>query len=63
MPLYEYKCNNCKKVFERLNNIYDNSDEFCPVCGSVSHKILSHSSFVLKGGGWYASGYSKQPKS
>lgn len=63
MPLYEYKCNKCKKVFERLNNINDNSDEICPICGSVSHKILSHSTFVLKGGGWYASGYSKQPKS
>ena len=60
MPLYEYECPNCGNVFERLKKFYDKSEEVCE-CGTPAHKIISNSSFRLKGGGWYASGYSKNP--
>jgi len=34
----------------------------CPNCGETCHRIISQSTFALKGGGWYASGYSKEKK-
>ncbi|MCX7959820.1 MAG: zinc ribbon domain-containing protein [Deltaproteobacteria bacterium] len=41
MPLYEYKCGNCKKIFEELiRNISDESGISCPVCGSKEIKRL-----------------------
>ncbi len=32
----------------------------CWRCGGEAKKIISNSTFALKGGGWFASGYSKK---
>jgi len=29
----------------------------CPDCGTLSARMLSNTSFILKGGGWFASSY------
>jgi len=63
MPIYEYECEHCGKVFEKYKRFYENSNNEICKCGHKAHKIISNSTFVLKGGGWYASGYSSQPKS
>jgi putative FmdB family regulatory protein len=57
MPIYEYQCKKCGKAFEVFQGITDpavNSFKFCR--GSV-RKLMSLSSFHLKGGGWYATDY------
>jgi putative FmdB family regulatory protein len=60
MPIYEYACENCGKVTEKLVNISsDNQETDCPECGGKAVKIMSASAFHLKGGGWYSQGYSK----
>jgi|UniRef100_A0A7C4EUC5 putative FmdB family regulatory protein len=42
MPIYEFKCSNCGKEFERLMFASDHSQPECPVCGSTdTSKILS----------------------
>ncbi len=58
MPVYEYECSGCKKVFEVQQKISEAPLEACPECGDTVKKIVSMSSFQLKGGGWYADGYS-----
>lgn len=58
MPIYEYNCQDCKQIFEEWQKDYEERDIPCPVCGGNASRIMSSSSFVLKGGGWYASGYS-----
>lgn len=58
MPIYEYHCQECKQIFEEWQKDYEERDIPCPVCGGNAKRIISSSSFVLKGGGWYASGYS-----
>jgi len=58
MPIYEYECETCEKVFEVQQRISDNPLKRCPVCHGVVKKLVSMSSFQLKGGGWYADGYS-----
>ena len=54
MPIYEYQCPNCQKVFEEWTHVTDmQAQEPCPDCGTPSPRVMSHTSFVLKGGGWY----------
>jgi putative FmdB family regulatory protein len=59
MPVYEYICKACDHEFEREQRISDNPIKKCPECGSMKAKrLISRTSFVLKGGGWYSDLYS-----
>ena len=60
MPIYEYACSNCGKLNEVLQKVSDPAPEKCDGCGAEKSlsKIVSRSSFVLKGGGWYSDLYS-----
>lgn len=63
MPVYEYECKACEKVFEVQQKMAEEPLSSCPDCqGSVS-KLMSMSSFQLKGGGWYADGYASKSDS
>lgn len=61
MPIYEYSCQDCKQIFEDWQKDYEERDIPCPVCGAQANRLISSTSFVLKGGGWYASGYTDKP--
>ena len=58
MPVYEYECSQCEKIHEVQQKISDDPLTVCPDCGGELKKLISMSSFQLKGGGWYADGYS-----
>ncbi len=58
MPVYEYECKECMKVFEVQQKMADKPLSVCPECGAPVKKLVSMSSFQLRGGGWYADGYS-----
>jgi len=60
MPVYEYQCPNCKKIIERYRQMNSTKNAVCVKCGCEAKKIISNSTFALKGGGWFASGYSKK---
>lgn len=54
MPIYEYSCPKCRKTFEEWLKTDDEAGSHpCPVCGSPSPRVLSSTSFLLKGGGWF----------
>jgi putative FmdB family regulatory protein len=57
MPVYEYECPTCEKVFEVQQKISDQPLTACSLCGGEVRKLVSRSAFHLKGGGWYADGY------
>ena len=59
MPIYEYRCDDCEHRFEKL--VRQRQDkQTCPACEGVDlTKLVSSGGFILKGGGWYADGYSK----
>ncbi len=58
MPIYEYRCRKCGNVFEEWVKTFDSpACEPCPACGGDGERILSHTSFKLEGGGWFASCY------
>jgi putative FmdB family regulatory protein len=54
MPTYEYQCNACGHEFERVQRITDAKVKTCPKCKKRKvERLISQTSFVLKGGGWY----------
>jgi putative FmdB family regulatory protein len=58
MPTYEYLCEKCEHEFEREQRISDPPIKTCPKCRSRRvKKLISRTSFVLKGGGWYSDLY------
>ena len=62
MPLYEYKCKNCNKTFEVLQKINSEPLEKCIHCNGKVEKLISASSFQLKGSGWYLTDYKNKSK-
>jgi putative FmdB family regulatory protein len=57
MPIYEYECDGCHSVFEVRQKVSDPAPTEHS-CGSKQiRRILSATSFVLKGTGWYATDY------
>jgi putative FmdB family regulatory protein len=54
MPIYEYECKDCGKRLEALQKISDLPLRVCPSCQAAGLvRLVSASSFRLKGGGWY----------
>ena len=41
-----------------MQRISDKPESKCPNCGKEIKRIISQTSFALKGGGWYKDGYS-----
>ena len=54
MPIYEYRCEDCDKVFEVIQKISEKKLTKCKCSknGTV-HRMVSSSGFRLKGSGWY----------
>lgn len=59
MPLYEYQCLSCEKIHEIMQRFSDSPLEECPDCKGKIKKLISLSSFSLKGTGWYVTDYKK----
>ena len=43
MPIYEYRCRKCEKIFEKIQKLNEGEDSLqCPYCGEKKpEKILS----------------------
>jgi putative FmdB family regulatory protein len=57
MPIYEYKCQKCGRQYEVFQGISDPELKSCKFCKGNVHKLVSLSSFSLKGSGWYTTDY------
>ncbi len=58
MPLYEYRCKSCGNTFEVIQKFSDRPLRKCSECSGPLEKLVSRSSFQLKGGGWFINDYS-----
>ena len=58
MPIYEYRCENCGD-FEEMQRITDPPLSRCPKCRRKVHRLISNTSFQLKGSGWYLTDYAR----
>jgi putative FmdB family regulatory protein len=58
MPIYEYACGACGHRFEEWQKMSDKPIRTCPKCKAKKvEKLISQTSFTLKGGGWYSDLY------
>ncbi len=62
MPIREYKCSECGDITEVIQKINEKPLEKCSKCGGKLEKLISNSSFVLKGSGWYKTDYASSGK-
>jgi putative FmdB family regulatory protein len=63
MPVYEYECGACGHQFEEWQKMSDKPIKTCPKCKAKKvEKLISATSFHLKGGGWYSDLYSSSKK-
>lgn len=61
MPIYEYECKNCGYKFEQLQKISEEQLSICPECQQPKlKKLISNTSFQLKGTGWYVTDFKDQ---
>ncbi len=65
MPIYDYLCTKCEHKFDHHFQTFSEAEKFesklkCPKCKSVKkEKLISDSSFQLKGKGWAKDRYGK----
>jgi putative FmdB family regulatory protein len=59
MPIYEYQCQKCGTI-EVTQRITEKSLTKCPTCKSKVKKLISNTSFQLKGTGWYITDYARK---
>ncbi len=62
MPTYVYRCEECDQEFERVQRITDDPGAECPSCSSERcvRQVVA-AAFHLKGTGWYATDYKRDP--
>ena len=61
MPIYEYECGKCG-VFEHAQRMSDAALVKCPTCRRKIRRLISNTSFQLKGSGWYVTDYGRGGK-
>ena len=62
MPIYEYDCQKCG-TFETTQKITEKPLSKCPTCKGKVKKLISNTSFQLKGTGWYVTDYARKGQS
>ncbi len=60
MPFYEYECTKCNYHTEVLQKISDPPVTKCEKCNGKMKKLISQSTFHLKGSGWYVTDYASK---
>ena len=64
--IYEYQCKKCGQIMDVNHSPFDENKAmlFCPNCDRMRpvKKLISMSSFILKGGAWAKDGYAKEKK-
>jgi putative FmdB family regulatory protein len=59
MPIYEYHCSKCGD-FETMQRMSDKPLTHCPTCRRKVTKLISSTTFQLKGSGWYITDYARK---
>jgi len=57
MPFYEYECTKCHNQVEILQKISAPPVKKCELCSGKMKRLISQSTFHLKGSGWYVTDY------
>ena len=53
MPIYQYRCLNCKRQFELKQSFDDKPIADCPSCHGIARRIFSPVPIIFNGPGFY----------
>jgi len=59
VPLYEYKCEKCGKLVEKIEKFEGPHLKKCPSCGGKVERLMSPPAIQFKGSGWYVTDYAR----
>ncbi|HEY2843335.1 MAG TPA: FmdB family zinc ribbon protein [Bryobacteraceae bacterium] len=59
MPVYEYRCSKCDKVFEKMQKFADEPLTIHEDCGGAVERLISAPGLHFKGSGWYITDYAR----
>ena len=62
MPIYEYERKKCGNIMEVWQKFSDSPITKCESCKGKMRKLISQSSFHLKGSGWYVTDYASKDR-
>lgn len=62
MPIYEYECTKCARVFEKIQRHSEPPLETCDECGGPVRRLVSSPAIQFKGEGWYVTDYAGKGK-
>ena len=57
MPLFEYKCEKCGHLFEKIEKHSASQTKKCPKCGGKAPRQFAAPAIQFKGSGWYVTDY------
>ena len=60
LPLYEYRCQKCGAVNEKIQKFSDPPLKICEKCGGKLERLVSSSAIQFKGSGWYVTDYARK---
>jgi putative FmdB family regulatory protein len=60
MPVYEYQCQSCERMIEKIQKFSDPPLTRCEECGGPLKKVLSPPALVFKGSGFYITDYAQK---
>lgn len=64
MPTYDYKCEECDKVFEEFHGMTEEPEVICPICGGSTRRMIGGGlGVIFKGSGFYVNDSSSRSSS
>jgi putative FmdB family regulatory protein len=60
LPLFEYKCDKCGQMFEKIEKHSASTTKKCPKCGARAKRQLGAPAIQFKGSGWYVTDYGRK---
>jgi putative FmdB family regulatory protein len=57
LPLFEYKCDKCGHLFEKIEKHSASKTKICPKCGAKAPRQFAAPAIQFKGSGWYVTDY------
>ncbi|MEA3399926.1 MAG: FmdB family zinc ribbon protein [Armatimonadota bacterium] len=61
MPIYDYKCDKCGRVFELTHGFDEKPDDTCRAdgCEGTLRRVFSPPTIIFKGSGWHVTDYGR----
>lgn len=63
MPRYDYRCTECRELFEVTRQAGQAAEENCPACGAPAKRVFTPVGVHFKGSGFHNTDYKPQTKS